>query len=61
MTISDRLFANLGGSILARTDQDDESYSFAAVLAYICHEYTSFGQEAFVDNTLRYLILEHDS
>lgn len=31
------------------------------MLAYICHEYTSFGQEAFVDNTLRYLILEHDS
>ena len=47
--------------MIAKTDQEDDSYSFAAVLAQICHEYTSFGKEAFFNNTLQYLILEHDS
>lgn len=55
------LFASLEGSILAKAGSEEDTYSQAAVLAYICHEYKAFGQEAFVDNKLKYLILEHDS
>ncbi len=55
------MFASLEGNILARAGSDDDPYSQAAVLSYICHEYKSFGKEAFVDNQMKFLVLEHDT
>lgn len=55
------LFATLEGSILAKAGLDVDIYSQAAVLANICHEYKQFGEEAFVNNKLKYLMIEHDS
>ena len=53
------------GSILAQANKkegsEEDTYSLAAVLAYICTEYSSFGREAFVKQNLKYLILEIDS
>ena len=56
-----RLFASLEGSILAKAGQEEDTHSQAAVLACITHEYIQFGREAFVDNALKFLILEHDN
>lgn len=57
-----RFFAILEGSIIAKatTQHKEDTYSQAAVLANICHEYKAFGNEAFVDNRLRYAIIEID-
>ena len=55
------MFASLEGNILAKAGDDEDTYSRAAILAYISHEYKSFGQEAFIDNKLKYMIIEHDS
>lgn len=55
-----RLFASLEGSILAKAGREENTHSHAAVLACISHEYTQFGKEAFEDNELRVLIIEHD-
>mmetsp|Transcript_10670 Transcript_10670/g.13231 ORF Transcript_10670/g.13231 Transcript_10670/m.13231 type:complete len:122 (+) Transcript_10670:23-388(+) len=54
------LFCNIEGSIVAKAGQDDNLHSQAAVLANICHEYSEFGQEAFNNNTLQALFIQHD-
>ena len=58
-----RLFCNIEGSIVAKAAQDanEESlHSQAAVLANICHEYIEFGYEAFNNNALQALFIQHD-
>ena len=55
------LFCNIEGSIVAKAGLDDNLHSQAAVLANICHEYIEFGCEAFNDNKLQALFIQHDS
>ncbi len=45
---------------MAKAGKVEDTASRAAVLAYICDEYKSFGKEAFVDNKLKLLILEQN-
>ena len=54
------LFCNIEGSIIGRAGQDDNLHSQAAVLANICHEYIEFGHEAFNNNELQALFIQHD-
>ena len=54
------LFCNIEGSIVAKAGQDDNLHSQAAVLANICHEYIEFGYEAFNQNELQALFIQHD-
>ena len=54
------LFCNIEGSIVAKAGHDDNLHSQAAVLANICHEYIEFGYEAFNDNELQALFIQHD-
>ena len=55
------LFCNIEGSIVAKAGRDDNLHSQAAVLANICHEYIEFGCEAFNENKLQALFIQHDS
>ena len=55
------LFCNIEGSIVAKAGNDDNLHSQAAVLANICHEYIEFGCEAFNENKLQALFIQHDS
>lgn len=54
------LFCNIEGSIVAKAGLDDNLHSQAAVLANICHEYIEFGHEAFDNNDLKALFIQHD-
>ena len=54
------LFCNIEGSIVAKAGRDDNLHSQAAVLANICHEYIEFGHEAFNNNSLQALFIQHD-
>ena len=54
------LFCNIEGSIVAKAGRDDNLHSQAAVLANIFHEYIEFGCEAFDDNKLQALFIQHD-
>ena len=45
---------------MAKAGQDDNLHSQAAVLANICHEYIEFGFEAFNNNQLQALFIQHD-
>ena len=54
------LFCNIEGSIVAKAGQDDNLHSQSAVLANICHEYIEFGQEAFNNNKLQAIFIQHD-
>ena len=59
--MSRSLFCNVEGSIVAKAGLDDNLHSHAAVLANICHEYIEFGNEAFKNNSLQSLFIQHDA
>lgn len=54
------MFCNIEGSIIAKVGQDESIHSQAAVLANICHEFIEFGQQAFNDNKLQCIFIQHD-
>ena len=45
---------------MVKAGKDDNLHSQAAVLANICHEYIEFGHEAFLENELQALFIQHD-
>ena len=58
--INARLFQNIEGSIIAKCGQDEQIDSQAAVLANICHEFSEFGCQAFNENKMQAIFIQHD-
>ena len=60
------LFSNQEGSIIAKAENSTAKggenliNSQSAVLANICNEYLDFGNQAFNNNTLECLLIQHD-
>ena len=45
---------------MCQVGASEQLHSLAAVLANICHEYVEFGNEAFNQNKLQALFIQHD-